>query len=57
MSVHGEIDHVADHLRSLASRLRQDPGDPDKAARELTSLADDLEDLARKVKHLARKLP
>lgn len=57
MTVSRDVEHIADDLRSLASRLRRDPGDPERAAREIVSLADDLEDLARKVKRLARQVP
>ena len=57
MSVARNIEEVAEDLRSLASRLRRNPGDPDKAARQIVSLADDLDDLARKVKRLAREVP
>ena len=57
MSVARDIEQVADNLRSLASQLRRDPEDPDRAALEIVSLANDLDDLARKVKRLARQVP
>lgn len=55
MSVHRDIEDAADHLRALANRLRSGSSDPEQTARHMRQVADELEDLARKVKRAARE--
>lgn len=55
MSVHRDIEEAADSLRALAGRLLSGSQDPEQAARKMRQDADELEDLARKVKRAARK--
>lgn len=55
MSVYGDIEDAADSLRALANRLRTGSTDPDQAARQMFQVADELEDLATRVKRAARE--
>ncbi len=53
MSVHGDIEDAADSLRYLANRLRVGSASPDQAASQMVALANELDDLAAKVKRAA----
>ena len=48
MSLHAEIEDVAEELRSLAAAVRRQPVDVNLLAAKLRSAADELEDLAVK---------
>ena len=55
MRAAGDIEDAAEKLRSLANRLRSGSTDPDQAAAQMRRVANELDDLVRRVKRLARE--
>jgi hypothetical protein len=55
MSLRSETEEVADRLQSLAAGLRPGVQDPQAVEKKLSSLADDLDELAQRLKRAARQ--
>ncbi len=53
MSIHGDIEDVADSLRTLAKELHSGSIDPEAVAHLMNQVAEDLYYLARKLKRAA----
>ena len=53
MSIHGDIEDVADSLRTLANQLHSGSVDPENAAHRMNQTAEELDYLARKLKRAA----
>jgi septal ring factor EnvC (AmiA/AmiB activator) len=55
LSMRSEIEEVADRLQSLAAGLRAGTQDPQTVEKKLSSLAEDLDELAQRLKRAARE--
>ena len=55
LSMRSEIEEVADRLQSLAAGLRAGTQDPQTVEKKLSSLAEDLDELAQRLKRAARQ--
>ena len=55
VTMRSEIEQVADRLQSLAAGLRSGTQDPQTVEKKLSSLAEELDELAQRLKRTARQ--